>query len=157
MPFKKTTEENDDYTPSERLTAATLEYKKLEATNQSSMERMYGALSSTFKISDRPCEVQRAAVIQCFEKILGTTGNSVEGKDKGPGGNLTEMTVDSSSNSNNAPMTTTSEFPPVHKCYDSVLLYESCVLEKSLAQHHSLVASFEARHREKANLVGKDG
>ncbi|KAH9597403.1 hypothetical protein LSM04_003869 [Trypanosoma melophagium] len=154
MPTKKTTEESDDYTPQELLTAATLEYKKLEATNQSSMERMYGALSSPFKIAERPCEAQRTAVLHCFEKIRGTTGNSVQGNENGPG-NVAEMTVGSNINSN-VPITT-SEFPPVHNCYDSVLLYESCVLEKSLAQHHSLVASFEARHVKNEKVVEKDG
>ncbi|RNF05175.1 hypothetical protein TraAM80_04747 [Trypanosoma rangeli] len=160
MPSKNDVKE-DNYTPEERLTAAALEYKKLEAQNQSSIERMYGALSSPFKVSSKPCEVSRAAVLRCFEEILGKKG---DGNDEGSV-NPTEATAYSSSNGNGngnakdngaggvASFPPTSRFPPVHRCYDVVLQYESCVLDKALAQHHSLLVDFEARQQGEMQLA----
>ncbi|EAN84748.1 hypothetical protein C3747_62g197 [Trypanosoma cruzi] len=147
MTSKKAAKEKDEYTPQERLTAAALEYKKLEGHNQSSIERMYGALSSPFRVSNKPCEVPRAAVLRCFEEILGKTNSGENGSTD----NLTETTVvgRSISGGNNADgrvlLSSDSRFPSVHRCYDAVLQYESCVVEKTLAQHHSLLAEFEAR------------
>ncbi|ESL09400.1 hypothetical protein TRSC58_02877 [Trypanosoma rangeli SC58] len=156
MPSKNDVKE-DNYTPQERLTAAALEYKKLEAQNQSSIERMYGALSSPFKVAGKPCEVPRAAVLRCFEEILGKPG---DGDDEGSV-NPAEATAHSSGNSNGknngadgvASFPPTSRFPPVHRCYDVVLQYESCVLDKALAQHHSLLVDFEARQQGEMQLA----
>ncbi|RNF15191.1 uncharacterized protein Tco025E_05640 [Trypanosoma conorhini] len=154
MPSKRDVEE-DDYTPQERLTAAALEYKKLEAHNQSSIEHMYSALSSPFKVANKPCEVPRAAVLRCFEGILGNAGNGTDEDTVRPA----EVTAQSSGDGKHnaaegaASVPPTPRFPSVHRCYDVVLQYESCVLEKTLARHHSLLVDFEARQGQEMKLA----
>ncbi|KEG07576.1 hypothetical protein DQ04_09381020 [Trypanosoma grayi] len=171
MPFQKASRKDDDYTPQELLTAAAVEYKKLEAANQTAIERMYGALSSPFKVSNKPCEVPRSAVLRCFEKMMGTVSNSSGGGGDGRTAtsedvaNLTATaavngsnsgTDSSSSNDGSAPISSMSEFPPVHHCYEVVREYETCVLGKSLAQHNSLLAAFESRRLHEAEVSGEE-
>ncbi|CBH10961.1 hypothetical protein, conserved [Trypanosoma brucei gambiense DAL972] len=139
MAFGNASKGTDDYTPEEHLTAAVMEYKKLEAANQNSVEHMYNVLSSPFKIGSKPCEAIRGDALRCLSEIIGNfTAKSTSGTDG--------STVMASSAS-----IVSQELPPIHRCYESVLHYESCVLERTLSRHNSMVATFEARRLREAD------
>ncbi|KAG8343040.1 hypothetical protein ERJ75_000757900 [Trypanosoma vivax] len=143
--------EASDYTPQELLTAIVMEHKKLEAANQSNMDRMYGALTSPFKPGDKPCEVLRVDTVRCFEEMIGKTrvgGTLIQsgGSDKTVSSMNRQIGYSGGSASReDGIFPIRRDFPPVHHCYDSVLRYETCVLEKTLSQHNSMLASFEVR------------
>ncbi|CCD12648.1 unnamed protein product [Trypanosoma congolense IL3000] len=135
----------DDYTPEEHLTSIVMEYRKLEAVNQNSVERMYSSFSSPFKIGNKPCEAARADALGCLSEVIGGfRSKNVVGRE--------DVHADSSES-----LRAERDFPPVHRCHESVLAYETCILEKSLPKHNSLVASFEARRSQEAEMPSRDG
>lgn len=128
---------NKDYTEEQHLIAAVGEYKKLEDANQKSMEMMYGSLQSPFKISGKPCEMQRVAVVKCYERVRDASAAAKDANSAAGGGSSSDIANDM--------------FPPLQACYGLTKEYDKCVQVDALAHHTALAAAFDARHSRKEN------
>lgn len=120
--------DDGEYTPQQHLVAAVTEFKKLEASNQTHFERMYTRLASPFKVSTKPCEADRAAVLQCYKRVLRGTADTGEGV---PPGDVT-------------PTMPVWQLP-LQECYAKALHFQQCVSRDALQRHLELSASFEEK------------
>lgn len=147
---KQSEEEEADYTPEQHLVASVTEFKKLEEGNQSYLERMYKTLSSPFKVSAKPCEADRLAVLRCYEDLFGGGGSKHENNsNSGDGRNETGGGGSSSSSGVSGPAAAVGANDmwklPLHSCHAPAMRYEQCVESVTLGEHLALASSFEAK------------
>lgn len=142
----------DSSTPTaeQHLIAAVTQFKKLETENQSEMEKLFSALSSPFKISNKACEAQRAQVLQCFQAMISSVRTTSSDNDSNARSDAHVSSSECGSSSSVAP--DKSAIPalthaealrlPIHKCYEAAVNYQRCVDKSVLAEHAALSSRF---------------
>ncbi|CBZ30640.1 conserved hypothetical protein [Leishmania mexicana MHOM/GT/2001/U1103] len=135
--------QRDGYDDEQHLVAAVSEFKKVEASNQSMVDQLHQRLASPFQVTTKPCEAGRAAVLQCYQQLQGssavTTSNAASSTSPAP-----PPGAHSDSKSANLAPDEAWLSIPYQQCYETALAYHQCV-EDTLATHLALVAAFEQR------------
>ncbi|CAJ1012011.1 hypothetical protein Q4I28_007324 [Leishmania naiffi] len=135
--------QGDEYDDEQRLVAAVSEFKKVEASSQTMVDQLHQRLESPFKVTTKPCEASRAAVLQCYQQLQSssavTTSNAASSTSPAP----PPSTRSDSKSTGTAPDEAWFSIP-YQRCYEAALAYRQCV-EDTLAKHLALVAAFEQR------------
>ncbi|KAG5466673.1 hypothetical protein LSCM1_00842 [Leishmania martiniquensis] len=135
--------QGDGYDDEQHLVAAVSEFKKVEASNQIMADQLHQRLASPFQITAKPCEASRAAVLQCYQQLQGSTAaaNCDAASSSSP------ATLPGTSTDRNSVSAAPDEARlsiPYQRCYETTLAYRQCVAD-TLAKHLALVAAFEQR------------
>lgn len=120
--------QGDEYDDEQHLVAAVSEFKKVDASAQNMVDLLYQRLASPFRITSKPCESNRTAVLQCYQQLQSSSGDSTA---SGPS---------PSSAADDAWLSV-----PYQRCYEVAMAYHQCVEKETLSKHLALAASFEQR------------
>ncbi|GET92598.1 hypothetical protein, conserved [Leishmania tarentolae] len=135
--------QGDEYDDEQHLVAAVSEFKKVEASNQSMVDQLHQRLASPFQITTKPCEASRAAVLQCYQQLQGSSAVMTSNKASATSSAAPPEARNGGNSADVAPDETWLSIP-YQQCYETALAYNQCV-EDTLAKHLALVAAFEQR------------
>jgi hypothetical protein len=132
--------EGDGYDDEQHLVAAVSEFKKVESSTQTMVDQLYQRLASPFQITAKPCEANRAAVLQCYQQLQSADASTPSSS---------SATVGENSQSNtSAPIVVGGDAwlsVPYQNCYEAAMAYNQCVEKGALSEHLVLVGAFEQR------------
>ncbi|KAG5492506.1 hypothetical protein JKF63_01084 [Porcisia hertigi] len=131
----------DGYDDEQHLVAAVSEFKKVDSSSQNMIDQLHQRLASPFQITTKPCEVSRATVLQCYQRLQSSSESTASDT---PSSTLPTAPAGALSDSK-GPSADPGErwlSIPYQRCYEAAAAYRQCV-EAILAKHAALVADFE--------------